>query len=108
MSKGHYGYMRKEAGGAVERIALADWAGYRRQGYIFATEQEYNEQRTAASPAPAATTEEVPTVEVPTLDNTKAEILAFANEHGIDVNAADNKDALLAAINEALEGLEDD
>ena len=41
---GHYGFFKKK-GGAIVKAPLVKWAGYRREGYEFATEEEYNKQR---------------------------------------------------------------
>jgi len=44
MSNGHHAFMRPEKGGPVEKVPLNKWAHYRRKGYVYATEAEYNEQ----------------------------------------------------------------
>ena len=85
----HHNFMRKK-GGPIVRVPKNKWAHYRRSGYEFATEEEYNEQLRGNAP------EE--TVEAPTDANTKAEIVAFCNANQIEVDGNDTKADLLAKI----------
>ena len=52
MSTGHHAFMRKEGKEEIIKVALNEWGRYRASGHVFATEEEYNEQR-ANAPAVA-------------------------------------------------------
>lgn len=91
---GNFAFMKKE-GGKIEKVSLAKWAQYRKSGYEFCSETDYNEQQ---SKAPVVEEE----VEAPTMENTKAEILAYASANNVEVFEDDTKAELLTAIEEAL------
>ncbi len=85
-------YMSKDDGPII-KVALNDWTAKRSAGYIFRTELEFNDQVTNA------TTPEVPVGgAVPTMENTKAEIIAWLETHGYDVDKNETKAQLLDAI----------
>ncbi len=95
MTTGHYAYFEKD--GKVVKAPLIKWARYRRMGYVFTTLEAYNAQEHGAAPG-----KDDDTVELPTMENTKAEILAFANDHGVAVDAEDTKATLIEALDDAL------
>lgn len=90
MSQCHY---MKKPGGRIEKVNLNDWARKRKAGYVFSTEAEFQDQ-TQATPDPVAGGDS----EVPTMENTKAEIVAYLEANGYDVDENDTKAELLAAM----------
>lgn len=98
MATGHYAYFEKD--GKIRKEPLIKWARFRRMGWAFSTEKAYLEQE--HGDAPAATVEDDDTVELPTMENTKAEIIAFAAEHGVTVNVEDTKAQLIEDLDDAL------
>ena len=103
---GNYAYMQKK-GEKIIKVALNKWASYRRKGYEFSNEAEFNAQQSNRAEE-VAEEEEVTEIVAPTVDgNSKEEILAFADEHNIEVDPDDKKADLVATINDALEDLED-
>lgn len=98
---GQFAYMRKTKGGTIEKVPLAKWAHYRRQGFIFSNEQEYLLQKAGKeTEAPAA--DDNDELVLPTKADNKQTILAFASQHGIAVDEEDTKAELLAQIESAL------
>jgi hypothetical protein len=104
-------YMKK--GGVIKKVPLNKWANYRADGWAFSNVIEWTAQQSSDGPrktptahvaaAPAEEeTEEEETVELPTMENTKAEILDFASEHGVEVDGGDTKAELIEAIDDAL------
>ena len=61
---GNFAFMKKE-GGKIERVPLVKWANYRKSGYVFCSETDYNEQQSKAPVVDEA-------VDSPTMQNTKA------------------------------------
>ncbi len=101
---GHFAYFKKD--GKVVKAGLNTWARHRRSGYAFATLKEFLAQKVDATEEvteeeTVEVTEEE-TVELPTMENTKAEILAFAEEYEVEVNAEDTKADLIEALDDAL------
>ena len=101
-------YMRK-GNGPIKKIPLNKWASYRADGWAFSNANEYAAQQAGEGPRETPTahvaeeeTAEEETVELPTMENTKAEILAFAEEYEVEVDADDTKAALIEAIDDAL------
>ena len=92
MATGHYGFFQKK-GGEIVRAPLVQWASYRRQGYKFVTEKDWQAQQAGTKAAPVEDVNEAPTME-----NTKAEILDYARANDIAVDENANKADLLAAI----------
>lgn len=99
-------YMRKEKGDtAIVQIALSDWAGYRRKGFVFVEadedgvtpQQQFLNQTVAAAEAKG----DDPVAEVPTMANKKPEIQAWLDEHGIEYETDANKDSLIALVEAA-------
>jgi len=95
MTTGHYAYFEKD--GVVRKEPLIKWARFRRMGYVFSTLEAFNAQSKSAAPD-----KDDGTVELPTMENTKAEILAFASDHGVAVDAEDTKAVLIEALDDAL------
>jgi hypothetical protein len=93
-------YMSKDDGPIIT-VNLNKWAGKRKEGYVFRTEADYNLQRTAA-----AEDAEAEATELPTMENTKAEIIAFAEANAIEIDPDLTKSELLDII-EAVEDGED-
>lgn len=85
-------YMSKDDGPIIT-VNLNKWAGRRKEGYVFRTIGEYNAQVTADAEDKAAEDSEFPTME-----NTKAEILAYANDNAIEVDPDLTKSELLDII----------
>lgn len=50
MATGHHAYMRKEGEKEIIKVPMNEWGRYRKSGYVFSNEADYNAQR-AASPA---------------------------------------------------------
>ena len=84
-------YMSRDDGPIV-KVNLNDWAAKRTAGYVFRTAAEFKDQETNA------TTPEVAGDATPTMDNTKAEIIAWLEANGYDVDKNDTKAAMLEAI----------
>ncbi len=84
-------YMSKDDGPIIA-VALNEWPGRRGAGYIFRTEAEFRDQETNKSTPVVAG--DAP----PTMDNTKAEIMAWLEANDYDVDKNDTKAELLAAI----------
>ena len=94
-------YMSKDDGPII-KVNLNEWAKHRKSGYVFRTELDYqNQQANAAEVAEAETPDEDEDESV-NMDNTKAEILAFAEANGIEVDEDDTKAELLDVIDDAL------
>jgi len=91
MSHTNSHYMSK-GDGPIIKVALNEWPRRRRNGYIFRTEAEFLAQAEGATPD---RTDDVDVV--PTMDNTKAEITAYLESHGYDVDQNDTKAEMLAA-----------
>ena len=91
---GNFAFMKKE-GGKIERVPLVKWANYRKSGYVFCSETDYNAQQ-------SKTTAVKEGLETPTMENTKAEILAYARAKNVEADSDDTKAELLDAIEEAL------
>ena len=51
MATGHYGFFQKK-GGEIVRAPLVQWASYRRQGYKFVTEKDWQAQQAGTKAAP--------------------------------------------------------
>lgn len=94
---GQFAYFEKD--GKVVKAPLVKWAKYRRSGYTFSTVEAFNAQEHGTA-ADASTDDD--TVELPTMDNTKAEILAFARDQGVTVDPEDTKAALIETLDDAL------
>lgn len=92
-------YMRKGKG-PIEKVNLNDWVKKRAAGYSFSNEADFNsEQTNAKTPeVAAAKTPEVADDSPPTMENTKAEIIAYLEANDYDVDENDTKAELLAAI----------
>lgn len=84
-------YMSKNDG-RIEKVNLNDWVRKRRDGFVFRTEAEYAAQQAGATPDRDDDVDVVPT-----MDNTKAEITAYLESHGYDVDQNDTKAEMLAA-----------
>jgi len=95
MATGHYAYFEKD--GKIRKEPLIKWARFRRMGWAFSTEKAYLEQEHGTGP-----TADEETVELPTMENTKAEILAFASDHGVTVDPEETKTALIETLDDAL------
>lgn len=78
--------------GPIIKVALNEWPGRRGAGYVFRTEAEFKDQETNKS------TPVVAGDATPTMDNTKAEIIAWLEANDYEVDPKDNKADLLAAI----------
>ena len=98
MTTGHHAYFEKD--GKVEKAPLIKWGHYRRRGWVFSTIEAYNAQEHGTAPAPVV--EEEDGDELPTMENTKAEILAYAKANDVGVNPEDTKAELLEVIEDAL------
>jgi hypothetical protein len=46
-----FAYMRKEDGGKIQRVPLNKWPGYRRSGWVFCSELDWQNQQAARTPA---------------------------------------------------------
>lgn len=82
----------KSPEGRIEKVNLNDWAKKRRAGWTFSNESDYQAQQNNATPD----RDDVDVV--PTMDNTKAELLEYARANGIDANRDDTKAEILFAI----------
>ena len=91
-------YMSKDDG-PIEKVALNEWTRKRSAGYVFRTAKEFLDQQARTTPDQDADDG------IPTMDNKKPEILAYAKANGIDVDPelkkADLLDAIQAALDEA-------
>ena len=87
-------YMSKDDG-PIEKVALNEWTRKRSAGYVFRTAKEFQDQQARATPERDADDD---ADIMPTMDNTKAEILEYAEANGITVDADLKKADLLAAI----------
>lgn len=85
-------YMSKDDG-PIEKVALNEWTRKRSAGYVFRTEKEFQDQQASATPGRDDDADIVPT-----MDNTKAEILDYAEANDIAVDPELKKADLLAAI----------
>lgn len=88
MSK-HY---MKSPDGEIKAVPANEWGRYRAQGYTFSNEKEYQAQVQGATPD----RDDDPTL--PTMDNTKAEILEYCEANGIDADGGLTKSDLLELI----------
>jgi hypothetical protein len=103
---GNFAYMQKK-GEKIIKVPLNQWAGYRRKGFEFSNEAEFNAQQSNRVKEEVEE-EEVTEIVAPTVDgNSKEEILDFAEAHNIEVDPDDKKADLVEAINDALEDLDD-
>jgi hypothetical protein len=89
-------YMSKDDGPII-KVNLNKWAGKRKEGYVFRTEAEYNVQVSEAAQAAVADA-----AELPTMENTKAEIIAYADDNAIAIDPDLTKSELL----DIIEGVE--
>lgn len=81
--------------GPIIKVALNDWTAKRSAGYIFRTEAEFRDQETNKS------TPEVKAEvgdDVPTMENTKAEIIDWLEANDYEVDTNETKAQLLEAI----------
>lgn len=85
-------YMSKDDG-PIEKVNLNEWTRKRAAGYIFRTEKEYQDQVAAKVAGPDDDDDGIPT-----MDNTKAEILEYAEANEIVVDPDLKKADLLDAI----------
>ena len=85
-------YMEKD--GVIKAIPANEWAKYRADGWAFSNEKAFDEQKAAKrGPGPDDDGDDRPT-----MDNTKAEITAYLEANGYDVDQNDTKAELLAAL----------
>lgn len=112
---GHHVYMQKEVEGEVKgeferegeikKVPANEWARYRRSGWVFVGEDEFNIQQRekALAKSKAAEVVKMAEGELPSMANTKTEILAFAEANNLDVDEDTTKAELLEAIEDAQE-----
>ena len=100
---GNFAYMQKK-GGNIVKVPLNEWAGYRRKGYEFSNEAEFNAQQSNRVAEEVVEDDDTPEIVAPTVDgNSKEEILAFAEAHNIEIDPDQQKADLVEAINAAIE-----
>ena len=87
-------YMSKDDG-PIEKVNLNDWTRKRAAGYSFRTAKEFQDQVNAKASGPDSDADDVIIL---TMDNTKAEILEYAEANGITVDPDLKKADLLDAI----------
>lgn len=86
-------YMKKPDG-VIVKVNLNDWARKRKAGWTFSTEKDFNDQAQGATP------DKDDDQVVPTMDNTKAEIVDYLIEQGFEVDENLTKAELLEAVAE--------
>lgn len=86
-------HFMKSPDGVIKAVPANEWGRYRAQGYTFSNEKEFQAQTQGATPDRDDDVDVVPT-----MDNTKAEIVDYLESNGYDVDTNDTKAELLAAI----------
>lgn len=84
----------KNPEGKIERVNLNDWARKRKAGWTFSNEKDFNAQQQSAAPD----RDDDGGGDVPTMDNTKAEITEYLEANGYEVDQNDTKAEMLAAL----------
>lgn len=85
-------HFMKSPDGVIKAIPANEWGKYRADGYTFSNEKEFQDQQAGAAPD----RDDVDVI--PTMDNTKAEIVDYLKANGYEVDTNDTKAELLAAI----------
>ena len=84
-------YMEKD--GVIKAIPANEWTRYRADGYTFSSLKKFQAQQAGKAPD-----RDEGDAQGPTMDNTKSEIMDYADTKGIDYDSHDTKAEILAAI----------
>ena len=87
-------YVQKKGGKIIE-VPIGDWRQYRLDGYEFAQENDFISQQAGTY------SNQTPVSNVPTLDNTKKEIVDYAKENDLHIDFTQKKEDILWGIAQA-------
>ncbi len=83
--------------GDIIKVELNEWQNYRATGHVFVSQEK--DDAPVEAEEPVNDEDDKP----PTMENTKDEILAWAEDNNIEVNASDTKSEILWGIAQVLE-----
>ena len=87
-------YVQKK-GDKILEVPLGDWKSYLTTGYVYATEEDFIAQQAGTY------INQTPVSNIPTLDNTKKEIVDYAKENDLHIDVASKKEDILWGIAQA-------